>query len=60
MGSSPGPTPTPVLSSAGIIVVKGSLAANDGDWVGGDIGTGGGAMASGGLRDEAKDDRRGL
>lgn len=55
----PGPTPTPVLSPAGIIVVIGSLAANNGDRVGGDVGTGGGAMASGGLREEAEDSCRG-
>lgn len=49
-----------MLSAAGIVVVAGSLTANDGDCIGGDMGAGGGAMVSGSLREEAEDTRRGL
>lgn len=58
MGLLPGPTPTPVLSPAGIDVA-GSLAVNEGDCVDGETGMGGGAISVT-RREDVEDNCRGL
>ena len=55
----PGPMPTPVLSPA-VMFVRGSLDRVIGDWAGGELGTGGGAMVSPARREDVDAIRRGL
>ena len=55
----PGPTPTPVLSPEAMFV-RGSLDGTMGDWAGGEIGAGGGAIVSPARREDVEPIRRGL
>lgn len=55
----PGPTPTPVLSPEAIFAA-GSLDRTVGDWAGGEVGAGGGAIVSPARREDKDAIRRGL
>lgn len=55
----PGPMPTPVLSPEARFV-RGSLDGIVGDWAGGEIGAGGGAIVSPARREDVEPIRRGL